>query len=131
MFFNRFGTPATLQGGFALALSGSQPAAAILAARMAAMCVVRKLDEEIPFTRPGGFERTVFLFFLWISVWKCLFGFFFFGGGGGGDFWVCRTKVFSKFCSRFSSRFLFGVLIWDVFLDAFWGDSDVLWFFFL
>lgn len=41
-------------GGFIFGLLGSKPAAAIFSARMAAMCVVRKLDEHIPYTRALG-----------------------------------------------------------------------------
>ena len=41
-------------GGFIFALLGCKPAAAIFSARMAAMCVVRKLDEHIPYTRALG-----------------------------------------------------------------------------
>ena len=41
-------------GGFIFAVLGCKPAAAIFSARMAAMCVVRKLDEHIPYTRALG-----------------------------------------------------------------------------
>ena len=41
-------------GGLALGLLGSKPALAVFGARMAAMCIVRKLDEHIPYTRALG-----------------------------------------------------------------------------